>query len=588
MVKNKKALILLLIFLTLFNSPVYPKNRNIRYLPSDTTMDSVSKDYTSNPITLKQLAGKNCQGLFDGITACRKCAKLKDDCPDCCLTQITPTAAIHCTAGESSDYDCTEAPFEGDNCEQSKCDYTNTDDSCTNCGSRSQDDETSNSCQAEDYLDCNPDGTVASGSPYGLQRRGCPDADSDELAPAGCSNCDVDETAGINRVWTCPKTSSCTSSSSPSFETCSATSGTTTRADSASCSPYYDVTYVWAYTTTPTSTQSCNNQCNNLTCPPATLLCSPTSPNCADDTYSAIPQNCPIPCTPPCWDELVCPPASPCLPVRVCGSCTDTPCTATATCTTHPEVQSHTYSLSSTFKPCIVTCTDYADAYETCEDKITCCQESVCPESKIIKSPGFTNNCTKVRGDKDKKSVCEKRMGCINTDFCDGAITKGECIKLVRETAECLINYPVLFSEIAANDGPARYSFIARNNESLTIDWQVILESLTEAQVEKMEGVSFYTLVKVEDEDEATTTGDHISMLNIRDLDNAFSIYGLTHVPKGKLTPGKKYTVKIYYFFPETRVCQWNSSEKAYENTVEDKITLKVKQLFLNIVRVKE
>src|SRR3989338_9225586 len=144
MVKSKNVLILLLAFLAFLNPPAYPKNRDIKYLPSDTTMESVS--YTGTPIVLGQLAGGDCEGIFNGITACAVCAEWRDRCPDCCLT--SSREAIRCTAQELDAYDC-DPVFEFDDCEKIKCPVGEND--CDN-------------------LEC-ADGSVVFGSPYGLQRR---------------------------------------------------------------------------------------------------------------------------------------------------------------------------------------------------------------------------------------------------------------------------------------------------------------------------------------------------------------------------------------------------------------------------------
>ena len=218
MVKNKKALILLLVFLAFFNRPVYPRDKSIKYLPSSQDIEMVSKDYFSRPIVLSEIDCFVCSELFDKAYKCNECLDLKELCPDCCLT-AAPPRAIKCSQEDvSGDYACTEAPFKIKNCAQTKCDYTNSDDSCTNCGSRWNDDDTN--CYT---LKCSS-GSVSSGSPYGLQNRGCPDEFSDELAPKGCYKC-VIEGIGSDRVWTCSKTSSCTSSSLPSFQSCSEVSG---------------------------------------------------------------------------------------------------------------------------------------------------------------------------------------------------------------------------------------------------------------------------------------------------------------------------------------------------------------------------
>ena len=157
-------------------------------------------------------------------------------CPNCCLTATLPRV-IKCSVDDTSaDYVCTEAPFKIKDCPQTECDYTTSDNDCVNCGSRGNDDETQ--CHT---LKCSK-GLVLSGSPYGLQNRGCPDEFSAELAPAGCSGCAITG-IGKNRVWTCPKTPSCTPNSRPSFQPCSETFGPSRCDDLPS---FYEVTAIGA------------------------------------------------------------------------------------------------------------------------------------------------------------------------------------------------------------------------------------------------------------------------------------------------------------------------------------------------------
>ena len=221
MVKNKKVLILLLVLLASFNHPVYSRDKSIKYLPANQNIEMVSKDYPSG-LPKGEIYCKTCADYFARAKKCADCVDLKELCPDCCLTTTSPKA-IKCSKDDTSkDYNCSKIPFTFASCEQIEC------------GSRSGDTD----C---DTLVCS-EGSVSSGSPYGLQRRGCPDAYSDELAPSGCSGCTISGT-GMDRVWTCPKTS-CTSSPSPSFQTCSKTSAPPRCDDLGS---YYDVTAIGAF-----------------------------------------------------------------------------------------------------------------------------------------------------------------------------------------------------------------------------------------------------------------------------------------------------------------------------------------------------
>ena len=265
MVKNKKALTLLLVFLVFFNSPAYPKDKRIKYLPANYTSDTVSADYSNDPLILKQLdGGEYCSDDLFSVSECNKCVELKKECPDCCLTTDSLPKAIKCSPGDedtSADYNCTEPPFLED-CPQTECGAGTTGTG----GSRSSDDSTD--CE---NLICSS-GSVSSGSPYRLQRRGCPDEDSDELAPK-CSDgtvcTDTETGTGINRVWTCPPTAACSLGNiSPSFvEPCSASSGPG-RCDNLAS--YYVVEHVW--------------EDNSTIC---TDSCACSSPACSTDSPAA-------------------------------------------------------------------------------------------------------------------------------------------------------------------------------------------------------------------------------------------------------------------------------------------------------------
>lgn len=547
MVKNKKALILLLLFLAFFNSPAYPKGKSIKYLPSSQDVETVPKDYSKGkkvlgellcPIPSSLFLSTSCTELFSSAKECNDCVDLEGECPDCCLT--TSPKAIKCSSGDTSaDYNCTNAPFVAASCAPIEC------------GLRSGDD--ASDC---DTLVCSSS-SVSSGSPYGQQRRGCPDADSDELAPSGCSGCTVSGT-GKDRVWTCPKTSSCTPSSSPSFQTCSETSGPP-RCDGLGS--YYDVTYVWDSTTSCATTQSCNNQCNP-TCTPATPSCSSTSSSCAPTTCTQ-PQNCPIPCTPPCWDQLVCPPPPPCkkgpcpppppcFPVRVCGTCTPTPCTATATCTTTPYIKSYVYSLNSTFKSCIDACTTYADNYERCMDRVECCERAVC-------GTGYLDNCN--------DSSCNERLA-VTTECYNS--TAGQCARFNQAAEECLAaNTGICFREIDKN---VSYDFTARTGEAYNVIWQINTTPLADA-AEEGSNAKFFTMIKVVEPISGTVV--YSSMLHQKSLNAAFSIYGKTLIPKGTLalTPGKNYQVQVHYFMND-------DSGTNYE--------VEVKHMGLTVIRIRE
>ena len=577
MVRNKNVLFLALALIVFLNSPAYPKSRKISHLPSDTNMVKVSKDYThpydkydkSKFIELTQLPLGECEDDFKSIAACRKCARLREKCPNCCLTILSSVpVAIKCTEDASDVYRCTDPLFQEDECLKASC------------GSKSGDSD-----ECDDKLDCSG-GLVLSGSPYGLHRRGCPEEDSEDLAPDG--NCKEVDGSCLDRVWECE------GSHYQPIPGCSPESGL----GLSKPSEYYSVVKAVTSCTPGCTTNPCSyGGCGGsqvLACTKSGGQCSPScSPYCSSSISSTdlsasatctasgcgVSSSCYAACKTirgNMWDS--------CEPQTCSSSCGQADCKSMSARWKDSPSTFYIYKLSQEFKEYITACTDYANEYETCEDKVTCCQKNVCSSKE---PSGYEANCTK--GDK-----CEERMGCINTTFCDEDMTEGECIENVRKAAECLIDKER--DRDSANDlseeisSDVRYEFTARNNESLTIDWQVVLDSLDSDEVEEMKGISFYTLIKVEEVGSAVNESPaHISALSIRDMENAFSIYGLTHVPEGderKLTPGKKYVVKIYYFFPQTVGCQKLSGE--YKSVPVENHKVWVKGLYLNIVMVKE
>src|SRR3989338_5827209 len=110
MVKNKKALILLLIFLAFFNSTAYPKDKRIKSLPASQDIQTVSVDYPNSyypgGLIKSEIPCGTCSALSSLAEKCQDCVDLKDACPDCCLTTTSPKA-IKCSVNDTTDdYNC--------------------------------------------------------------------------------------------------------------------------------------------------------------------------------------------------------------------------------------------------------------------------------------------------------------------------------------------------------------------------------------------------------------------------------------------------------------------------------------------------
>lgn len=584
MVKIKNMFILLLIFTLSIIPAAYPKGpkkREINYLPPDTTMESVRKDYGNDPIEISQIdvTGSKCEINFNGMVNCRKCLRLKNDCPDCCLTTVAPTdkqAVTKCSDEDTSgDYKCPGPPFTTD------CDSTDDENDTSECKGSSSEGKTSN-----------------------VQKKGCPEVipsqdHEDDLAPdtdtdddgKDDGSCGYEEGAGLERIWECD---------SPDYQPNFA--GCDPKPESGLKKPqkYYDVTTIETGCKSICESNACLVDCGSsssggcskngsFSCPGSSC-----TPHCSHNfSYSGgklhgagagckgegcePPSLCLASCVTEKGNMLDTCKANPCYP-----SCGASSCKSYSSRWENSPKNFYVYALTDEFKEYLKECNKYADEYEECEDRRTCCQEGACAEEDD--DPGDLSNydyhCRK------KGGKCEERAGCLNAGVCSVSIEDaGDCIEKVRQAAQCLIENPGLFQKIDKRSD-AQYNFIAGSGESFTIEWQLVLESLSVKEKEALEGLDFYTMVQVIGD--ASGSVEHTSMLNIRDMDNVFSIHGMTHIPKNKLKAGRKYTAGIYYFLPGVYKCKWDKvAERAEKVTVTDR-RLKVKQLFLDIIMVKE
>jgi len=203
------------------------------------------------------------------------------------------------------------------------------------------------------------------------------------------------------------------------------------------------------------------------------------------------------------------------------------------------------YAPTPAFASCINKCRDYADAWDTCNNRLRCCERSVCSE---LETPGY-ENCD--------LSACEER---VNNTLCD-SYTSGDCARLMAEYSACLAGgfqagaCSNCFREI---DSSFNYRFVAKSGESMVIIWQMSTRPYDITDPENPSEVSnsgtyFFTKIAVFETsvDGAETAKIHESMVHQKSLEAAFSIFCATEIPSGVLKTGRSYVVKLYYFLPQ-------------------------------------
>lgn len=602
MVRINKWMPVLLFFAVLWLSPLsYGALKSINNLPANQDMDMISRDYKNGEKILGvtdssgECIGGECFNNLNDTAKCNKCVDLQILCPDCCLND-SQTAA-RCTAEDSEDYSCGVELFGFDSCDKVICEDAETDckSECVN-----RDDYTENSVCKES------EGTAGVPRqphiPYGLIRKGCPDADSQDLAPNG--NCVLVAGSGLARKWKCsglglePRfidtytdNSKCLADSEVEF---------------SSSKPPYSGGYGEYYAVTKVSpdcednapcTASCSGSCSCTTsvCPPITT----TSSSCAPVTSCGPSGSCvPAPCQAECKTKTAQVCAYSCVAGTACSSAdtstsdcecrgllsNNPPSSCSPQCENNSDIQCsvtykgnceaaasstyYVYTLSQKYQDYINECISKADGYEKCQDRINCCRKGVCPNEVNENgqcNSGFDFNCD--------LSNCGKRL-CYKEN-CVKYAGSG-CAMYASDARGCLGEKKDCFVEI---DESFNYRFVARNAESMTVIWQII----TKPPSVISSGVHFYTLVKVLET--ATKNEIHTSMMNVKSLEAAFSIYGTTHIPKEDLKAGVSYQVRLYYFLPSAEFC-FPLCESQPDACA--KIKLEVDYAALTAIRVRE
>jgi len=211
-----------------------------------------------------------------------------------------------------------------------------------------------------------------------------------------------------------------------------------------------------------------------------------------------------------------------------------TPITECQGLSSPPPNNCYEYAPTSEYANCISNCSSYSDEWEQCTKRVYCCNKNVC-------GTGFENNC-----EMDK---CAER---VSWDECDGLTLPG-CIALQQQALDCLTNPSPgsacsgCFEEI---DAGLSYPFVARSRETFVIFWQVAAATEFSGIVDPADiPTYFFTMVKVIDSKGREV---HRSIIHQKSFQGSFSIFSATSLDSSIVTQGETYTVKLYYFLPQS------------------------------------
>lgn len=583
---KRRSWFFLLLFGLYLSCPGYPavKSIKVKNLPANQDMDMASQEYGKGTgAGEKKLEALDCPDCNDGLNdtaKCNKCVELQDACPDCCLRDSN--TVVRCTEKDTSgDYKCKVALFDEDSCDPVVCNKDKCFSECSNYAYEQFEDD--GKTQTACYGTKGTAGEVdSSAKPRRWQKRGCPEKDSADLAPN--SSCSLVGTGtGLERKWKCSR-----GDLQPKFGGCDPDSASGLIKPSSNT--YYVITKATPSCTSSCFTSPCTSDCSSPStgcsvksaCTPScSSSCDPSCvPSCYSGNCSEAESSCSATCSSDCTTNGSCWPScskeESCPPKGKCSSwCTKSSCNTGCSSSCEPEAVFYIYALSWEFKDYIKDCISYADTYEECVDRVNCCEKGACPDeldSNDKCNPGFEANCANC-----DKRVCPE-YAAICADY-TGLTTTKSCAQLASDANGCLVDHKDCFKEID-EDFPY-HDFVARSGESLTIIWQIV----NKPPEEIVSGVNFYTLVKVWELDSSGETDGklvHTSMMNVKSLEAAFSIYGTTHVPWEDLEIGKLYRAKVYYFLPNAKFCYTNCETCAAANEVE------LSYMSLIVLRVRE
>lgn len=577
---------LLIVFLAYFSSPGYPdsKKKTIHNLPVNQDMGTRFWRHSEGGerIVLEAMEQSDCPDCWTTLNnaiRCRLCVELREDCKDCCFSDKNPaTGIIKCTEEDTSEnYVCKSELFDRDDCDQVVCESAKCNTKCTNYDEYEADSPCQGVLETGGAVD-------SSANERRWQRKGCPEKDSEDLAPNGnCQQVEVGTKTGLERIWECDA-----SDYQPKFSGCDPE----TASGLLKPAGYYSFVRIVTYCEPDCAQNECYADCpatSTGACEKPSGSCMPScTPTCSAEISSGsspgagakcAPSGCGVSqsCTASCINE-----GGACIAQECSSACGASFCESYSSRRDGSPSTFYVYTLSEEFKDYIEECIDYTDEYDACKDRLNCCEKGVCQdiymESIVTQeyecAPGFSENC----------EDCEKRK-CYYDDCAEFTAVGAEnsCPQLASDVHSCLTKEENsgCFKEVKIGDEPFYYSYVASSNDALNIIWQVVSSSPDK----DVKGFNFYTLVKVFKLDASGNPEEkpaHTSMANVKSQEAAFSIYGTTNVPKGKLLEGASYRVYLYYSLPPGEFCDEDCE------TCKNGATIELTYVSLILQRVRE
>lgn len=209
----------------------------------------------------------------------------------------------------------------------------------------------------------------------------------------------------------------------------------------------------------------------------------------------------------------------------------------------------YSYAPTSLLSNCMAVCASYAASWETYIKNLYCCRKNVCCVALGCASDevGYVAHCD--------DSACDERLNwpeChgADTSLCCDNLTSDDCNEWAQELTECASSGSggACLSCYAEIDSSFHFDFVAKSNEKAAIIWQIDAEPSYTPAALPAPATYFFTMVKVFEEGQSAPV--HQSIVNQYSFTAAFSIFSATVVEGGVLQPGKKYSIRLYYFLP--------------------------------------
>ncbi len=154
-------------------------------------------------------------------------------------------------------------------------------------------------------------------------------------------------------------------------------------------------------------------------------------------------------------------------------------------------------------------------------------------------------------------------------ELCCNSLTTDTCSQWTQELNECASGggsgaCRSCYREI---DSTFRYGFVAKGNEKIVVMWSMEATPSYTPAASDAPNTFFYTMVQVVQED--TNVVVHQSIAHERAFVGAFSIFSATSIDRPDvLYPGRRYSVRLFYFMPAISGYTLTSQVSSMELTV--------------------